>query len=74
MPFILRGVSLLGIDSSQTARNCRERVWARLAGNLRPRHLVHVARRIQFADLPGVFDDFLKGRIQGRVVVEVGGD
>lgn len=74
MPFILRGVSLLGIDSSQTARNCRERVWARLAGNLRPRHLAHVARRIQFADLPGVFDDFLKGRIQGRVVVEVGGD
>ena len=67
-------MKLLGIDSSQTAHARREQVWARLASDLRPRHLAQMARRVQFVELPGVFDDFLKGRIQGRVVVEVGGD
>ena len=73
MPFILRGVSLLGIDSSLASRAYRERVWARLAGDLRPRHLALMSRRVPFAELPGVFDDFLQGRAQGRLVVEIGG-
>ena len=73
MPFILRGVSLLGIDSSQASHACRERVWARLGGDLHPRHLALLSRRVPFGELPDVFDSFIQGRSQGRLVVEVGG-
>ena len=73
MPFILRGVSLLGIDSSQASHAYRERVWARLGGDLHPRHLALLSRRVPFGELPDVFDSFIQGRSQGRLVVEVGG-
>jgi putative YhdH/YhfP family quinone oxidoreductase len=71
MPFILRGVSLLGIDSGYTAMATRRRVWSRLAGDLRPRHLAGMARTIAFDELPGVFDEFIAGRAHGRVVVAI---
>ena len=54
MPFILRGVSLLGINSSATPRAERLEVWQRIAGDLKPRHLERIASRtIAFAELPG---------------------
>jgi acrylyl-CoA reductase (NADPH) len=71
MPFILRGVGLLGITSANTPMLVRERLWHRLATDLRPRHLVDVARTIPMDDLPAEIDRMLAGRAFGRVVVEV---
>jgi NADPH2:quinone reductase len=72
MPFILRGVSLLGINSSAMPREVRVGIWKRLATDLKPRHLDRlVTRRIRFDELPSAFDDFVKNRIQGRTVVEI---
>lgn len=72
-PFILRGVSLLGVDSGYIREPYRSGVWQRLAGDLRPPHLAAMTRRVAFAELPAMFDEFIGGRIKGRVVVEVGG-
>lgn len=71
MPFILRGVSLLGIESGQVAGHYRKLVWRRLGSDLRPRHLLEMTHTIGFEELPGVFDSFLKGQARGRVVVEL---
>jgi len=46
-------------------------VWRRLTLDLRPRHLAAMTRVIAFDDLPGVFDDFIQGRVKGRVVVQI---
>ncbi|MBK7251711.1 MAG: oxidoreductase [Gammaproteobacteria bacterium] len=73
MPFILRGVNLLGINSSATLRGPRLEVWQRIAGDLRPRHLDRiVTRTIPFAGLPGAFDAYLQGSVTGRTVVRIG--
>ena len=72
-PFILRGVSLLGIDSGYMGFPVREQVWQRLAGDLRPRHLHSMARVIDFDDLPGAFDAFIEGKASGRTVVRIRG-
>ncbi len=71
MPFILRGVSLLGIDSVQCPMTLRQKVWARLASDLRPRHLAAMASTIPFAELPQTFDALLKGAVKGRTVVKI---
>ena len=70
-PFILRGVSLLGVDSVNCPMPQRRRVWERLASDLKPKHLAGMTRTIPFEDLPSVFDDFLKARIRGRIVVDL---
>jgi putative YhdH/YhfP family quinone oxidoreductase len=72
-PFILRGASLLGIDSGYTAMPLRRRVWERLAGDMRPAHLAGMARTVKLSDLPPVFDEFIKGQAHGRVVVDCAG-
>ncbi len=72
MPFILRGVSLLGIDSSQTPMELRRRVWQRLATDMRPRHLVRVAHTVEFSEIPQWFPRYLDGRVTGRTVVRIG--
>jgi len=71
-PFILRGVSLLGVDSGYIGFPLRRQVWERLASDLHPRHLSAVTRVIDFDDLPAAFDDFIAGRIRGRTVVRIG--
>ncbi|ENO93118.1 YhdH/YhfP family quinone oxidoreductase [Thauera sp. 28] len=71
-PFILRGVSLLGIDSGYMGFPTRQRVWDRLATDLKPRHLAAVTRTIDFDALPAAFDDFIQGRVKGRTVVRIG--
>ena len=71
MPFILRGVSLLGIDSVNAPMPIREKVWKRLATDLKPRHLDSIVTTVNFADLPGVFDKILKAQIRGRTVVRI---
>jgi putative YhdH/YhfP family quinone oxidoreductase len=70
-PFILRGVSLLGVDSVNCPMPQRQKVWERLASDMRPKHLAQLSRTIPFADLPKVFDAFLKAKMRGRVVVDL---
>ncbi|HEV7606518.1 MAG TPA: oxidoreductase [Steroidobacteraceae bacterium] len=72
MPFILRGVNLLGINSSATPRTERLEVWQRIATDLAPRHLARIASRtIPFAELPGAFQAYLDGKVTGRTVVKI---
>jgi NADPH:quinone reductase-like Zn-dependent oxidoreductase len=73
MPFIIRGVNLLGINSAATLRDTRLVVWDRIATDLKPRHLDRIATRtIPFAELPDAFDAYLKGTVTGRTVVKIG--
>ena len=72
-PFILRGVSLLGIDSVNCPMPQRSEVWRRLAGNMKPRHLDAMTRHIAFDQLPAAFDDYIAGRVRGRVAVDIAG-
>jgi NADPH2:quinone reductase len=73
MPFILRGVSLLGINSVANPRALRLKVWQRLATDLRPRHLGRISSRtIGFEALPAAFADYLAGRVLGRTLVRIG--
>src|SRR5581483_11893757 len=72
MPFILRGVSLLGIDSVNTPMATRKRVWERLASDLRPRHLDKMVTSVTLDELPGVFDKLMAGQARGRTVVKIG--
>ena len=73
MPFILRGVNLLGINSSATRRAERLEVWGRIAGDCAPRHLAAIATRtIAFGELPGAFQAYLDGKVTGRTVVKIG--
>jgi acrylyl-CoA reductase (NADPH) len=73
MPFILRGVNLLGINSSATLRPLRLQVWKRLASDLKPRHFDRIhSRTIGFDALPGAFQDYLDGKVRGRTVVRIG--
>jgi NADPH2:quinone reductase len=74
IPFIIRGVNLLGINSSATLRDMRLVVWNRIATDLRPRHLDQIATStIAFDDLPGAFDAYMKGAVTGRTIVKIGG-
>ncbi|HUL46301.1 MAG TPA: oxidoreductase [Steroidobacteraceae bacterium] len=72
MPFILRGVALLGINSSATRREWRLAVWQRIATDLKPRQLARiVTRTIDFEELPQAFPDYLAGRVTGRTLVRI---
>ena len=74
VPFILRAVCLLGINSVDTPRDLRRAVWARIGGDLKPRHLDTIGHRlIPFDQLPDAFDDYIAGKITGRTVVEIQG-
>ena len=73
LPFILRAVCLLGINSVDTPRDLRLAVWRRIGADLKPAHLDAIAgRTIGLDELPGCFDAFIKGRVTGRTVVEIG--
>ena len=72
LPFILRGVSLLGVNSTDCPTPEEERaVWQRLATDMRPPLLKDMARTVPFADLPTVFDDFINAKVTRRVVVDL---
>jgi putative YhdH/YhfP family quinone oxidoreductase len=73
MPFILRGVSLLGIDSVQTPIERRQEVWHRLAGDLKPGLLDSIGTEIGMDELDGVLNSILQGAVTGRYVVRSGG-
>lgn len=72
MPFIIRGVSLLGVASAGTARDIRDRVWEHLSGDWKPHHLDRIAtREVTLDELPGVFEHMLAGASFGRTVVRL---
>jgi len=72
LPFILRGVSLLGVDSVQTPIEERRETWRRLADDLRPPHLEDaIAREVGLDELEGALDAILRGELQGRTIVRV---
>lgn len=71
LPFILRGVRLIGVNSATTPMSLRRKVWARLADDLKPRHLDAIAYTITLDDLVLQFDKLLKGEARGRAVVKL---
>lgn len=73
MPFIIRGVSLLGVASAGTARDIRDTIWQQLADEWKPAHLDAICTRQTTLDgLPGVFEAMLAGGSLGRTLVEIG--
>jgi NADPH2:quinone reductase len=71
LPFILRGVRLIGVNSASTPMPLRRKVWGRLASDLKPRHLGEIAHTIGLDELPAYFERMLKGQIKGRAVVKL---
>lgn len=75
MPFILRAVCLLGINSVDTSHDLRRAVWRRIGGDLKPRHLEVIGNRtISFDELPGAFQAYIDGSVTGRSVVRISSD
>ena len=71
MPFILRGVALLGVDSVQTPMSQRAEVWAKLATDMKPAALEAIGRDVPLTGLESVLDAVLAGQLTGRTVVDV---
>ncbi|WP_369968151.1 YhdH/YhfP family quinone oxidoreductase [Stenotrophomonas rhizophila] len=72
MPFIIRGVSLLGVSSAAAPRALREQVWEKLAGDWKPRHLATICtREVGLDGLADVFEAMLAGGAVGRTVVRI---
>lgn len=74
MPFILRGVHLLGTDSVNCPMSVRQTVWNKLAVEWRPDRVHDQVRTIKFDELPTYFDAYIKGTIRGRTVVRIAPD
>jgi NADPH2:quinone reductase len=71
MPFILRGVRLIGIDSAATAMPLRRVIWQRLADDLKPQRLARVVHTIPFSELAQAFPQMMQGQRRGRTVVGI---
>lgn len=72
MPFILRGVSLLGIHSVETPRPLREEVWKRLSGDWKPKALDQtVTRTLTLSEVPGYCEELVVGSVTGRALVQL---
>jgi len=70
-PFILRGVTLAGVDSVMASKEVRTEAWNRLATDLDISKLENLTTKVSLADAIGVAGDILKGQVRGRVVVDV---
>ncbi len=71
VPFLLRGVNLLGIDSVMQPREARVRAWDRLARELPMAKLEAIVQPARLEDVPGLGADILQGKVRGRVVVDL---
>ena len=72
MPFILRGVSILGITSANCPMQRRLKIWQRLVTDLQPQHLASiVAGQVTLDELPAVFETLLSGEHRGRYIVDL---
>jgi acrylyl-CoA reductase (NADPH) len=70
-PFILRGVSLLGVDSVMAPRELREPAWNRLARDLDPTALERISKTIGLGEVVGAAPEIVSGKVRGRIVVDV---
>ena len=74
MPFILRGVSLLGINSLEMPREIRDKAWERMCSDLKPADMSLIVKEVvDFDNLPASFGQFMDGSIVGRIVVRISG-
>src|SRR5690625_2529381 len=72
MPFIIRGIALLGINTASCSIEVRREMWQRLGGDWRPRHLDKIAApTVRLEERPGAFDQLLEARSRGRIAVQV---
>ncbi|MBN9009662.1 MAG: oxidoreductase, partial [Rhizobiales bacterium] len=71
-PFILRGISLLGIDSVRQPKAVRIAAWDRLAKDLDPKKLAAMTTRIPFSGIVNAAHDIMAGKVRGRLVVDIG--
>ena len=71
LPFILRGVNLLGIDSVEMPMDARREVWARIGADLRPSNLASIGHDVALDDLDRVLAEILAGQARGRSVVDL---
>ena len=70
-PFILRGISLIGIDSQNYPMAYREIVWQKLATEWKPDTLMELYTEISFAELSDTIDLMLQGKLKGRTILDV---
>lgn len=74
MPFILRGINLLGINSADSPLAVKHKIWQRLASDLRPQHIDKiVTHEISFKQLPEMFEAYIQGQVTGRTIVNING-
>jgi acrylyl-CoA reductase (NADPH) len=73
LPFLLRGVNLLGIDSVYCPMDRRELAWQRLARDLDLRTLDHIIETARLEDLPRLSAEILAGRVRGRLIIDLSG-
>jgi acrylyl-CoA reductase (NADPH) len=73
IPFLLRGVNLLGIDSVMCPKEKRVRAWQRIQSDLPLEKLEEMTQEAKLEDLPKLGEDILKGNVRGRVVIDVAG-
>ena len=71
MPFILRGVTLRGIDSVMASQSRRQRAWDALAQTMNREHLAHLSKTVALSDVPALAPKILAGEVAGRLVVDV---
>ena len=72
MPFIIRGVNLLGASSANCPQDLRKKIWQRLGDDLHPNHIAKIhSQTISLNDLSKIFEKLLNNEIQGRVLVEI---
>lgn len=71
MPYILRGVTLAGIDSVNAEMQVRRKVWGRLATDMKPKNLDKIVTTVAFDDLPATFEAVMQAKMRGRSVVKI---
>ncbi|MBH0231169.1 NADPH:quinone oxidoreductase family protein [Halobacillus yeomjeoni] len=70
-PFILRGVSLLGVDSVYCPKETRDKLWKRMANDLKPDELSEMSHEVSLDELPQTLSDILEGKVKGRTIVNM---
>ena len=72
IPFLLRGINLLGIDSNTCPMARREQAWARLAKDMPMAKLDGLTTTVGLAEVPGMAGKILQGQVRGRTVIDLG--
>lgn len=70
-PFILRGISLIGISAQNYPMNLRRELWNKLSSDWKPEHLINLYNEIQLSDLETTLESILRGELKGRTIVRM---